>query len=77
MANPLVVRLDLSSNLDLCNPASNPVDMTDKLVAGIVEYLHTNGRARIAQGLFAMRGTCGAVDSEEPQTLTLEINLNL
>lgn len=79
MANDkgLVVRLDLRSNIDLCDPNGNPLEMTERLIAGLAEYLQSQtGRTALATGIFHARGACCALDGEE-QTLQLPIDLDL
>lgn len=79
MANDkgLLVRLDLRSNIDLCDPNGNPVEMTERLIAGLTEYLQSEtGRRALATGIFHTRGACCTVEGEE-QMLQLPIDLDL
>lgn len=74
----LLVRLDLRSNIDLCDPSGNPVEMAERLIAGLTEYLQSEtGRKALASGIFHMRGACCAFESGQEQTLQLPIDLDL
>lgn len=76
--NGLLVRLDLRSNIDLCDPSGNPVEVTERLIAGLTEYLQSPaGKTALATGIFHTRGACCAMEGEQEQTLSLEIDLDL
>jgi|AGTN01.1.fsa_nt_gi hypothetical protein len=77
--NGLLIRLDLrSTTIDLCDPNGNPVEITERLVAGLTEYLQSDaGKTALATGIYHARGACSAFESGQEQTLQLEIDLDL